>query len=420
MKILIIGSGGREHTIAWKLKQNPRVSSIYVAPGNGGTATDAINIDIKETDFDAIEAFVKEQLIDLVVVGPEVPLVMGLVDRLRPFVRVFGPNKQCAQLEGSKAFSKEFMQRHHIPTAAYADFADALSAKHYLEACDYPIVIKADGLAAGKGVVIAKDQAEAVKSIEDMMEARLFGDAGGKVVIEQFLVGEEASLLTFVDKSALIPMVSAQDHKTIFEGDKGPNTGGMGTYSPAPVMTPQVMNKVRSTILDRIQDGFRRDGLDFRGVLFIGLMIVKGEPYVLEFNVRFGDPETQSVLMRLESDLLSILEAVCDDKLSIMDIVWSNDPVVCVVLASGGYPGPFEKHKIITGLDKVTNQAFHAGTILSNDRVYTNGGRVLGVTARGKTLEEAISKAYADVDIIDFDGKYCRRDIGQKALHRPS
>ncbi len=420
MKILIVGSGGREHTIAWKLKQNPRVSSIFVAPGNGGTAIDAINIDIKETDFDAIETFIKKTSIDLVVVGPEVPLVQGLVDRLAPIVKVFGPNRKCAQLEGSKAFSKEFMQRHHIPTAAYADFTDALLAKEYLRSCDYPIVIKADGLAAGKGVVIAESKADAIKAIKDMMETRQFGDAGGKVVIEQFLRGEEASLLTFVDRSALIPMVPAQDHKTIFDGDRGPNTGGMGTYSPAPIISPEVMNKVQTNILDRIQKGFHQDGLDFRGVLFIGLMIVSGEPYVLEFNVRFGDPETQSVLMRLESDLLSIIEAVCDDKLSTIDIVWSDDPVVCVVLASGGYPGAFENHKVITGLDKVMNLAFHAGTKLADGIVYTNGGRVLGVAARGKTLEEAINKAYADVEVIDFEGKYFRRDIGQKALHRPS
>ncbi len=422
MNVLVLGSGGREHTLIWKISQSPLVNKIYALPGNGGTAQIAENIVGKETDFPFIENVVREKNIELVVVGPEVPLVAGITDYLQERkIPVFGPNKMAARFEGSKSYTKQFLEKHNIPTAHYQEFTTFESAIKYVEKSSFPVVIKADGLAAGKGVVIANSLAEATEALKSMMHDEVFGQAGLRVVIEEFLVGEEASLLCFVDANGITPMIPAQDHKTIFDNDQGPNTGGMGTYSPAPVVNTQVWDKIQETIVKKIEKGFIDDGIIFRGILFIGLMICDGLPKVLEFNVRFGDPETQVVIPKLKTDLLQIMQAVVNDKLNTIKIEWNNDFAVCVVLASKGYPNTYEKGKEISGLPLVKGVeepsaiVFHAGTMLSGDKVLTNGGRVLGVTALDKDLNIAISKAYQAVDQIHFAGKYYRTDIAAKA-----
>lgn len=423
MRILVVGGGGREHAIVWKLAQSPKVEKIYCAPGNAGIALDAECVNIKAEDIEGLCGFARENQIDLAVIGPEVPLAMGIVDELEAAgVRTFGPNKNCSQLEASKSFTKSFLARHHIPTAGYREFTDKQELLDAVGIFGYPMVLKADGLAAGKGVVIAENEADAKKAIEEMMGDKVFGSAGDKVVVEEFLTGIEASMLCFVDENTIVPMESAQDYKRIFDGDKGPNTGGMGTYSPSLVFNEELELQIRKEILDPTLRGFQEDGLDFKGVLFIGLMISKEGPKVIEFNNRFGDPEAQSVLARMESDLLDVFLAVTDNKLAEVEIKWSDQKAVCVVLASGGYPGSYEKGKEITGLDKVDRDVvvFHAGTANEHicdenscrSAVLTAGGRVLGVTAMGDTHQEAREKAFDNVKKISFEGMQYRNDIG--------
>lgn len=423
MKILVVGGGGREHAICWKLSQSLKADKIYCAPGNAGITDSAECLPVSAEDIEGIVSAAKEKEIDLAVIGPEVPLAMGIVDELENAgVKTFGPNKKCSQLEASKSFTKSFLARHDIPTAKYKEYTDKKALKKDIGIYGYPMVLKADGLAAGKGVVLAEDSGTAEKAIEDMMGSKVFGEAGARVVVEECLVGIEASMLCFVDEHTITPMESAQDYKRIFDGDKGPNTGGMGTYSPSLVFDEQLEKRIRKEILDPTLAGFQKDGLDFKGVLFIGLMITEDGPKVIEFNNRFGDPETQSVLARMDSDLLDVFLAVCDNRLADEEIKWNSDRAVCVVAASGGYPGSYEKGKIIHGLDDVDGDVivFHAGTALKKTcgegdcqvDVVTSGGRVLGVTALGKTNDEARKKAFDNIARISFDGMQYRKDIG--------
>ena len=350
MKVLVVGSGGREHAIIWKLAQSPKVDKIYCAPGNAGIAMDAECVNIKAEDIDGVVAFAKENAIDMAVIGPEVPLAMGIVDALEAEgVKTFGPNKKCAQLEASKAFTKSFLARHNIPTAGYKEYTNKEDLLADVGIFGYPMVLKADGLAAGKGVVIPENEADAIAAIEEMMGDKVFGSAADKIVVEEFLTGVEASMLCFVDNNTIVPMESAQDYKRIFDGDKGPNTGGMGTYSPSLIFNEEIEKQIREEILEPTLAGFQKDGLDFKGVLFIGLMINSEGAKVIEFNNRFGDPETQSVLMRLDTDLYEIFDAVCENRLADIEITWSDQRAVCVVLASGGYPGSYEKGKLYGG-----------------------------------------------------------------------
>ncbi|WKY49147.1 phosphoribosylamine--glycine ligase [Eubacteriaceae bacterium ES3] len=416
MKVLIIGSGGREHAITWKLSQSKHVDKIFAAPGNGGIAELAECVNLSVTDIDGCLNFALENKIDLTVVGPEVPLVMGMVDTFeKAGLRVFGPNKMCSQFEGSKAFTKEFLMRHEIPTAAYKEYTDYDTIINDLGIFGYPMVIKADGLAAGKGVLIVENESAAREGIEMMMKERVFGDAANKIVIEEFLTGREASMLCFVDGKTIIPMESAQDYKRAFDNDEGLNTGGMGTYSPNILFDDETLNlRIQDEILNPIIEGFIKDEMEFKGILFIGLMIENGKPKVLEFNVRFGDPETQSVLMRLESDLYEIMEAVIDGKLSDFPICWKKDSAVCVVLASGGYPGDYDTGKLITGIEAVEDCiVFHAGTSLVDGKLLTNGGRVLCITALGETIEAARQTVYNNITKISFDGVQYRHDIAK-------
>lgn len=423
MKVLVVGSGGREHAIVWKLAQSPKVDKIYCAPGNAGIAQDAECVSIKAEDIQGLCTFAKNNQVDLAVIGPEVPLAMGIVDEMEAAgIPAFGPNKKCSQLEASKSFTKSFLAKHHIPTAGYREFTDKQELLDSVGLFGYPMVLKADGLAAGKGVVIAETEEDAKKAIEEMMGDKVFGSAGEKIVVEEFLTGVEASMLCFVDEHTIVPMESAQDYKRIFDGDKGPNTGGMGTYSPSLVFNPELETRIREEILDPTLKGFQEDGLDFKGVLFIGLMISKDGPKVIEFNNRFGDPEAQSVLSRLDSDLYDIFTAVTENRLADVEIKWSDKKAVCVVLASGGYPGSYEKGKEITGLDKVDKDVvvFHAGTAAEHicdaascrSAIVTSGGRVLGVTATGATHEEARARAFDNVKRISFEGMQYRNDIG--------
>ena len=416
MKVLVIGSGGREHAIAYALAKSPRVSEIHAIPGNPGIAKIGTCHSGSVEDLDGILKFVEDYGIDLTVIGPEVPLCMGLADLLESHGhKVFGPTKQAATLEGSKAFSKDFMKRHHIPTAAYQEVNSYQEAIQALNQFDYPVVVKADGLAAGKGVIICEDEATAKQALKEMMVDGALDGAGSKVVLEEFLTGFECSLLCFTDGETIVPMVSAKDHKQIYDGNKGPNTGGMGTVSPNPFL-PEGMDEVfQKDILEPFMAGLKADHMDYRGVVFIGLMIENKQPKVLEFNVRFGDPETQSILLRLDTDLFDIMYAVSTKTLKDVKVKWKDEQVACLVLASAGYPGSYEKGKVITGLDKVDDDiiVFHAGTAV-NDKgeLVTNGGRVLNICALGQTLEETRQKVYQAATIIDFDGKYYRKDIG--------
>ena len=416
MRVLVVGGGGREHAICWKLAQSSKISKLYCAPGNAGIADVAECVPVGAEDIDGICAWASDNNIDLAVIGPEVPLAMGIVDRLNEAgVKTFEPNAKCAQLEASKSFTKAFLARHNIPTAGYREFTDKEELLANVGIYGYPMVLKADGLAAGKGVVIPEDEESAVAAIEEMMGDKVFGNAADKIVVEEFLTGVEASMLCFVDHNTIVPMESAQDYKRIYDGDKGPNTGGMGTYSPSLLFDEDIEKQIREQILLPTLRGFQEDGLDFQGVLFIGLMLSEDGPKVIEFNNRFGDPETQSVLRRMESDLLDVFTAVVDNRLNEIEINWIDDRAVTVVLASGGYPGSYAKGKVITGLDKVDDDIviFHAGTKFDEEgRIVTSGGRVLGVTATGATHDEARAKAYANAERIEFEGAYMRKDIG--------
>ena len=414
MKILVVGGGGREHAICWKLSNEKNVEKIYCAPGNPGIAEVAECVNIGDSDIDELAKFAKENEIDITVVGPEVPLVMGITDVFESQgLKVFGPNKKCARLEGSKAFSKDFMTRHNLPTAKYKEYTNIDKAIDDIDDFGYPVVIKADGLAAGKGVIISENREDAIKTLKEMMNDKKFGTAGEKIVIEEFLSGIETSILAFVDNETIIPMVSAKDHKKVNDGETGLNTGGMGTFSPSEIYTYELSKEIKENILDKTLKGFQEDNLDFKGILFVGLMITKDGPKILEYNVRFGDPETQSVLFRLETDLSEIISAVINNKLKDIDIKYSDDSAICVMLTSGGYPESYEKGKLITGLDNLDKDivVFHSGTKLLDNKLVTNGGRVIGITAKGKTVKEACKKVYENIKKINFEGMHYRKDI---------
>ncbi len=423
MKILVIGGGGREHAIVWKLSQSRYVDKIYCVQGNAGIADIAECIDIDLSDFDALLDFVKYEWVDLTIVGPEAPLSRGIVDFFeREERRIIGPTKTAAQLESSKVFSKEFMKRHRIPTAEYKVFTSYLHAEDYVRMKGAPIVIKADGLAAGKGVIVASTVDEAIDALRLIMKDRAFGDAGNKVIVEECLQGEEASFMAFTDGKTIVPMVSSQDHKRVFDNDEGPNTGGMGAYSPAPVVTEELQRIVMEKVMNPTIYGLKSEGIKYKGILYAGLMISNGKPSVLEFNCRLGDPEAQPILSRLDTDLMDISMAIADERLSDIDIKWKDEAAVCVVLASKGYPGKYENGKVIFGLDDAKKMkdvvVFHAGTAFNNNEIVTNGGRVLGVTALGQNIKAAKDRAYEAIKKIHFEGMHCRRDIADKALKK--
>lgn len=419
MNILVIGSGGREHALFWKLSESPQTERIYAIPGNPGMGE---MTDIAVTDNAAILQFAKEKDIGLVVVGPEVPLMNGLVDDLEAAgIPAFGPRANAAEIEGSKSFAKDLMKKYGIPTARYEVFAEAEAARAYIRSEGTPIVVKADGLAAGKGVVVAMTEQEALDAVDAIMENNSFGDAGERVVIEEFMEGEEASLLAFTDGTVIRPMISAQDHKRAFDGDKGPNTGGMGTYAPAPVMTPELTERAVEEILKPTISAMEKEGRAYRGCLYLGLMITADGPKVVEFNARFGDPETQVVLPLLDGDLVQIMHACADGTLADVPIRWKDSAAVCVVLSAGGYPASYEKGNEIYGIgnaEKLGALVFHAGTAKKNGKIVTNGGRVLGVVGMGKDIASAVQSAYDAVDQISFKGEYHRKDIAHRALNR--
>ena len=420
MNALIIGNGGREHALAWKISQSPLVNKVYVAPGNAGTELDSIIENINITDIDLLIEFAINKNIDLTIVGPEVPLSKGIVNKfIENDLYIFGPTFQAAQLESSKDFSKKFMKKHGIPTADYATFTDAKLAHKYIEQKGSPIVIKADGLAAGKGVVVAMTDEEAHNAINLMLSDNQFGDAGARIVIEEFLQGEEASFIVICDGKTVLPLASSQDHKRLFDNDMGPNTGGMGAYSPAPIVTPEIHNKIMSEVILPTIAGMKKDGIKFTGFLYAGLMIDKRNKIkTLEFNCRMGDPETQPILFRLKSDLFKILYDASMSKLEGHNIKWENNSAITIVMAAKNYPNQPRINDEIIGLNS-TNQdtyVFHAGTTLINSKILTSGGRVLGITAKGKTLEEAKNKAYQLTNNIYFDGAQYRNDIGKKAF----
>ncbi len=421
MKVLVVGGGGREHALVWKISQSPKVTKIYAAPGNAGIAGLAECAPIKAEDVPGLLAFAKAKAIDLTIVGPEGPLSMGIVDEFtKAGLRIFGPSGKAAEIEASKRFSKDLMKKYHIPTAEYGVFTDKAAAAAYVREKGAPIVVKADGLAAGKGVVVAETVEEALKALDIIMTEKAYGTAGERVVIEECLRGEEASFMAFSDGRTVVPMASSQDHKRVFDADKGPNTGGMGAYSPAPVVTKQLERKVMDTIMIPTVRAMEKEGRLFKGVLYAGLMIRNNEARVLEFNARFGDPETQPVMARLDTDLIEIIEAILDGRLSTLEIKWKPESAVCIVMASGGYPGNYEKGKKITGLDTAAGLkgvlVFHSGTAMKNGNIVTDGGRVLGVTGLGPAVAAAIDNAYKGAREISFDGAHYRRDIGARAL----
>jgi len=423
VNVLVIGSGGREHTLTWKVAQSPLVGRVYCAPGNPGMAQHATCVDIGVKEFDKLIPFAKNHAVDLALVGPEDPLAAGLVDRFAEAgVRAFGPSREAVRLEASKAFAKEVMTRCDIPSAEYCEFDDADAAIAYVREKGAPIVIKADGLAAGKGVTVARDVDEAVEAIHAAMVDKVFGEAGSKVLVEERLVGEEASILAFTDGKTVLPMVSSQDHKPAYDGDMGPNTGGMGAYSPAPVVAPELDSEIERRILRPCIEGMAEQGKPYTGVLYAGLMITDAGPKVVEFNCRFGDPEVQVVLPRMTCDIVPLLLACCDGTLDQLQTTWDDGACVTVVMASGGYPKAYEKGKVITGIDRAEREegviVFHAGTKREGDNLLTNGGRVLDVTALGPDIASTIDKAYRAVKQIHFDQAHYRTDIGQKALKR--
>ena len=425
MKVLVIGKGGREHALVWKLAQSPRVERVFCAPGNAGTAADGVNVPIEVNEFDKLIRFAKKERIGFTVVGPEEPLVNGIVDAFqKEGLRVFGPSKAAARIEGSKVFAKQLMRHADVPTAEFKIFDHSEPAKYWVDTREYPVVVKADGLAAGKGVIVCSTAEEAKRAIDRVMVQEEFGrQAGREAVVEKRLEGEELSVLALVGGRAILPLPPTQDHKPVFDGDKGPNTGGMGAYCPAPKGTPELMGKVESEVFVPVVHAMKRGRYPFSGLLYAGIILTNQGPRVLEFNARFGDPETQPLLMRLRSDLLDLLEAVVDERLGELPegaVVWDPRPAVCVVMASAGYPGRYETARPIAGLDEVSRMAdvkvFHAGTRLDNGRVVTDGGRVLGVTALGDTLADAKKRAYEAVGKIGFKGAQFRTDIADKAL----
>lgn len=424
MKVLVIGSGGREHSLVWKIAQSPQVSKIYCAPGNPGISELAECINITADQTDLLCKFAVKENIDLTVVGPEAPLVDGIVDVFSKYkLKVFGPDKKAAILEDSKVFSKRLLRKHGIPTADFKCFDNYQHARQYVSSKVAPIVVKADGLSKGKGVFVCKTNDEALQAIDSIMKDKVFGNAGNQIVIEECLTGEEISLLAFTDGRNIVAMESSQDHKTVFDGDEGPNTGGMGAYSPVPIMTSELYLKVEKEILVPTVHAMNREGRPYKGVIYIGLMVTSSGPMVLEYNVRFGDPEAQVILSRMKSDIVPIMLATISGELDMIDLEWYPQASVCVVMASGGYPGSYDKGKEITGLDSLKNQdgisVFHAGTKLSNGKIVTNGGRVLGVVACGEDIEDAQKKVYEAVNKISFDGVHYRRDIASKAITNP-
>ena len=420
MKVLVIGSGGREHALVWKISQSPMVDKIYCAPGNAGIGQMAECVAIKAEDLDGLLDFALQNEIGLTVVGPEVPLTMGIVDKVQEKgLKIFGPSGRAAEIEGSKTFAKDLMAKYGIPTAKYGAFTDAAEAKAFLAEVGLPCVVKADGLAAGKGVLICETKEEAETAVDDILVDNKFGNAGSRVVVEEFLTGQEVSMLAFSDGKTIVPMVSSQDHKRIWDGDKGLNTGGMGAYSPAPIYTPDVHEIVVPQVLEATIKAMEQEGRPFAGILYAGLMLTADGPKVLEFNARFGDPETQAVLPRLKSDLVEIFLAIIDGRLSEMNIQWHEEAAVCVVMASGGYPESSDKGRVITGLEDAAETGaivFHAGTKETDGNIVTNGGRVLGISALGKDIAEAIANAYRGVEKITFENMQYRTDIGKKAF----
>ncbi len=423
MKVLVVGSGGREHSLVWKIHQSEKVSRIYCAPGNAGIRRMAQCVDLSVTDIDGLVSFAKKEKIDLTVVGPELSLTAGIVDVLeKEGLRIFGPDRDAAILEGSKVFTKEFLEKYKIPTARFKVFKDRKKAKKYIDKCGVPLVIKADGLAAGKGVIVAFSIKEAKEAVDLIMRDKAFGEAGNKLIVEEFLKGEEASFIAFTDGKTVLPLPTSQDHKAAFDGDTGPNTGGMGAYSPAPVVTEEIADYVMKKVMLPTIKGMAKEGRPYKGMLYAGLMIDGDKVKVLEFNCRFGDPEAQPLLMRLKSDVVDIFEAVIDGRLDQIEMKIDPRPTVCVVMASGGYPGFYEQGKAIRGLKKASEVpgvvVFHAGTKVRNGRVASAGGRVLGVTAVGKDLNKAIAAAYKAVGLISWTGSFYRTDIGAKAMNR--
>jgi len=424
MKILVVGSGGREHALVWKIAQASKVEKIYCAPGNGGISKIAECIDIKAEDIQALVDFASKNEIDLSIIGPEAPLALGIVDEFQSRgLKVFGPTKVASQLESSKIFAKKIMQKYNVPTAGFEVFDDAQKAREYIKEANRPLVIKADGLCAGKGVFVCQTHEEQVHAINTILEDNVFGKAGSKIMIEEMLEGEEASIIVISDQEHVISMASSQDHKRIFDEDKGPNTGGMGAYSPAPIITDGLLKQIERDVIIPMIRGMKAQGMPFCGVLYAGMMITQTGPKVLEFNVRFGDPETQAILPRLKTDIVEIFEAAVTGKLDQITPVWDDRACVCVVLASGGYPAKYDKAKIIEGLDDAASSdvvIFHAGTKKEGDTILTNAGRVLGVTGLGADIGKAIEVTYDAVEKIKFDRIFFRRDIGKKALARIS
>jgi phosphoribosylamine--glycine ligase len=421
MKVLVVGGGGREHALAWKLGTSERVGKVFIAPGNAGTSEVGENVAIAATDVHGLKGFALSEGVDLTIVGPELPLTLGIVDEFKDAgLRIFGPRKKAAEIEGSKVFCKDLMVRSKIPTAFYKMFDDPETAGAYIESHDPPFVVKADGLAAGKGVSICSTRAEALEAIGRMMRDKVFGAAGTRVIVEEFLDGEEASILAITDGNEIVPLAPAQDHKAIYDGDHGPNTGGMGAYSPAPLVTPEMEDKIMDTVMEPTVRAMQAEGRSYCGVLYAGLMIKDGEAKVLEFNCRFGDPEIQPILMRLEDDLFELLMAAADTRLEGVKLNWSSKASVCVVLSSRGYPGSYEQGRVIKGLDDLKGldgvKVFHAGTAMKDGDIVTSGGRVLGVTGLGTDIKDAIERTYKAVEKISWEGAYFRKDIGKKAL----
>lgn len=421
MKVLVIGSGGREHCLAWKIKESSLVDKVYIAPGNGGTSLIGDNLDIKPEDIESLVDFAKKERIDLTVVGPEAPLVAGIVDKFEEEgLKIFGPKKELALLEGSKVYAKQTMKRLGIPTANFEIFDNPDLAKEYAREREFPLVVKAEGLAAGKGVIVCKSLSEAYRAIDLIMVEKKFGSAGRRIIIEDFLEGEEASVLVFTDGSSILPLVASQDHKQVYDNDEGPNTGGMGAYAPAPVVNELVYEKIKEEIFRPLIYGLKNEGKIYKGMLYAGLMIKENQPYVLEFNVRFGDPETQAILPKLKNDLVGVILKTVEENLGKIELAWDERFCVCVVLASRGYPGSYEKGKVIEGLEKLSDLedvfVFHAGTKRVEEKFLTAGGRVLNVVGLGASLREAQEITYKALENIKFEGRHYRRDIGNKAF----